>query len=223
LQLLKFMRWDCGNSSGIQILMTDFAFTTFEKLINSYLSLDPETLTQLQNFQGKTAKLTFVDLHLAIYIEVIEKGFHLRSYSEQAVCTHIEGSCIDLLKMVSSQDKQPKLISAGIKIQGDLDFGQGLYKILREIDIDWEEHLSKIMGDNLAYQFMQQARGGLSWIKKSIAILRENTQEYIQEEARLTPSLAEIEDFYQAISQLRDDTDRLEHKIRFLIPRKIDV
>ena len=79
------------------------------------------------------------------------------------------------------------------------------------------------MGDNLAYQFMRQARGALGWLKNSMAVLRENTQEFIQEEARLSPSVAEIEDFYAAVASLRDDVDRLEHKIRLKLARNNDV
>ncbi len=204
-------------------MITQLSFSAFEKILNAYLGLDPEILARLSEFQGKAAKLSLIDLKLSLYIEVCKDGFHLENYQQQKVITEIEGSSFDLFKMAISQDAQTKLISSHIKITGDLSFGQSLYKIMRDIDIDWEEHLSRLIGDHLAYHCMRGARGALDWLKKSMGTLRDNTQEYLQEEARLTPSPAEVEDFYDSVAKLRDDTDRLEHKISHLLSRKKNV
>ncbi|HYF97705.1 MAG TPA: hypothetical protein VD770_01850, partial [Coxiellaceae bacterium] len=80
--------------------------------------------------------------------------------------------------------------------------------------------LSKFIGDTLAYQVMQKARGTFKWLKQSFDTVCGNTQEYLQEEARFTPSAAEVEDFYQAVATLRDDVDRVEHKINHWLARK---
>ena len=46
--------------------------------------------------------------------------------------------------------------------------------------------------------------------------MRLNTQEYLQEESRLTPADAEVRHYLDAVDTLRLDTDRLEARLKRL-------
>ncbi len=201
-------------------MITAFTIQSLEKIINAYVKLDSETLESLSRIQGKTAQIIIQGWETGFYVQAHASGFCLTTSSHQTPDTIIESSLNALFKLGFASEKNPALVSKEIKIQGDLEFGQALHRILRNIDIDWEEHLSRLVGDTAAYQMMKQARKALNWFKDSTKKFCENTTEYLQEEARYTPSAAEIEDFYQDIFRLRNDVDRTEKKIEWLLKKR---
>lgn len=198
-------------------MITELGLNTLEKLMNAYLRLDPDCLKPLHSYHGKTARVVIADWKFDFYLQVSDSGFYLSSRPTEEISTSIEGNLFDLFKMVCARGAQPTLVSQHIKIGGDLDFGQALYKTMSAIDIDWEEHLSRLVGDTVAHQVMQQGHKAFNVLKRSLGLLRDNTQEYIQEEARFSPSIAEVEDFYADIAKLRNDVDRTEKKIELLL------
>lgn len=201
-------------------MITAFTLETLEKIINAYVKLDPETLESLSQIQGKTAQILIQGWETSFYVQAHASGFYLSLSAPQYPEAVIESSVGSLFTLGFSSEKNPVFVSNDIKIQGDLEFAQALYRILRNIDIDWEEHLSRLVGDVAAYQVMKQLRKTLGWFKSTAKKLRENTTEYLQEEARYTPSSAEIEDFYQDVFTLRNDVDRTEKKIEWLLKKR---
>jgi ubiquinone biosynthesis protein UbiJ len=108
------------------------------------------------------------------------------------------------------------MLEHGIKIDGDMGLGNHFSQILREIDVDWEELLSRAVGDVVAHHLGQVVRNAQGWLGDSSHAMRLNTQEYLQEEARLVPADAEIRQYLDAVDTLRADTDRLEARLKRL-------
>jgi ubiquinone biosynthesis protein UbiJ len=72
----------------------------------------------------------------------------------------------------------------------------------------------------VAHQAGQFARNTKGWLDQSAQAMRLNTQEYLQEEARLLPAEAELNYYYEQVDQLRLDTDRLEARLNRLLKEK---
>jgi ubiquinone biosynthesis protein UbiJ len=79
-----------------------------------------------------------------------------------------------------------------------------------------QELLSLAVGDVLAHQMGQLARSTKGWLDDSAHAMRLNTQEYLQEEARLVPAEAELRHYLDDVDTLRMDVDRLEARIKRL-------
>lgn len=104
-----------------------------------------------------------------------------------------------------------------IKIDGDTSLGIEFGKILSAIRWDVEDDLSKVVGDVAAYQVVQFGQETLKQVQSNARNLGEMLAEYWQEEQPLIAKKTHIEQFNQAVDQLREDTDRLQHRIEKLL------
>jgi ubiquinone biosynthesis protein UbiJ len=97
---------------------------------------------------------------------------------------------------------------------------QKFQKLLSEIDIDWEEQLSRYTGDIMAYRIGQGLHKTRQWFNNSRQSLSLSGREYLQEEIHLLPTLPEFNQFKQQVSELRDDADRLEALLNHYLQNK---
>lgn len=191
-----------------------------ETAFNTWLALDAETYgtaqTQLQSLQGKLICLHVTNPDLRLYfLPTAERVMVASDYAATPDVT-IHGSAVALMRLANADDSGKAMLANGIKIDGDLGLGTRFSQILREVDIDWEELLSRAVGDLVAHQMGQLARTSKGWLDDSAHAMRLNTQEYLQEESRLTPADAEVRHYLDAVDTLRLDTDRLEARLKRL-------
>ena len=57
------------------------------------------------------------------------------------------------------------------------------------------------------------ARGFLDWGRKASSAFATNVAEYLQEEGRDVPTRVEVEEYLEAVDQLREATDRLDARL----------
>jgi len=97
-----------------------------------------------------------------------------------------------------------------------VETGQAFKAILDEMDIDWEEQLSRLTGDTIAHQLGNTARRAAGVLRHGRRTLERDLGEYLQEELRVLPTRIETENFSADVSRLGMDTDRLAARIRRL-------
>lgn len=193
---------------------------SLETAFNTWLKLDKQThgnaLERLQALQGKLICLHISNPDLKLYFLPTEENVRVTTdYAAEPDVT-IHGSALALMRLSSASDTGKAMLEQGIKIDGDMGLGNRFSQILREIDVDWEELLARTVGDVLAHQMGQLARNTKGWLDDSAHAMRLNTQEYLQEEARLVPAEAELRHYLDAVDTLRMDADRLEARLKRL-------
>ena len=127
-----------------------------------------------------------------------------------------------LVNLSLQEDKISTSIQERVSIQGDARVAQKMQKILTELDIDWEEALSKYTGDVMAYQIHKQVLGASEWLRNSARSLLQNTSEYIREEQLLSPTQVEFERFQKQTTILKQDVERSEARLRHLLKAASD-
>ena len=75
--------------------------------------------------------------------------------------------------------------------------------------MDWEAPLVDTLGDVAGHQLAQMLRDAFSWGRQASAGLSRQLEEFIHEEARLTPPRLELEDFYRDVQELGLQVERL--------------
>jgi ubiquinone biosynthesis protein UbiJ len=90
---------------------------------------------------------------------------------------------------------------------------------LADLDIDWEAPLVNSLGDVAGHQLAEALRSTFAWGKQASASLTRQLQEFIQEEARLSPPRLELEDFYRDVQDLGLRVDRLQSRTERLRQR----
>jgi ubiquinone biosynthesis protein UbiJ len=106
--------------------------------------------------------------------------------------------------------------NSGVEVQGDVQLGKSVQRLLAAADIDWEEQFSLLVGDVAAHQIGNVVREIRAWGREALDRVLKNTAEYLQEEVRDLPPSGAVGDFLNAVDTLRSDTDRLEARINRL-------
>lgn len=187
-------------------MIKTFAIAVLENTLNRFINLDPPTLASLRKLSGKIILLEISNFPLSCYLLITESGLQvLQNYDDQPDTT-IKGSSIELFKQLNKQ------AHAAIIVEGDMELGQKFRDILHGMEIDWEEQISKYTGDVIANQIGNTMRKLQQWTKDVHGNLRQDVTDYLQEEANLLPTRAEIKIFLDDVSGLRDDVERLQKK-----------
>lgn len=113
--------------------------------------------------------------------------------------------------------RQDPLAHSLIKIDGDTALGIEVGKILSAIRWEIEDDLSKVVGDIAAYQVVQIGQEKLQRWQSQAKNLGEMLVEYWQEEHPIIAKKTRVEQFNQAVDQLREDTDRLQQRVNKLL------
>jgi ubiquinone biosynthesis accessory factor UbiJ len=195
---------------------TELALKPLEAAINGYLSLDPELPAKLGAFEGRTLCLEFSGTGLKLYLQVHQGRIRLAADIEREADAVISGSPMSMLKLGMQQDAAPLLFAREVEISGDTRFGRQFRKLLVEMDIDWEEQLSRLIGDVASHQTMRHIDAVLQWGKRAAASFAADAGEYLREESRDSVAEAELQQFYQQVDELRDGTERLQARINRL-------
>jgi ubiquinone biosynthesis protein UbiJ len=206
------------DTAGIQL--PDPLLAAAEGTLNRVLALDPEGASRLAAVQGQVLLVEFAGFGTRLFVVPGESGLFLYGAYEAEPDCIVRGSPVALLSMMTAEHREDAVFRGGIEIDGDNRVAQTLGEVMRGLDIDWEEQLSKLLGDTLAHRLMVRARAGGRWAERSGDVARENLREYLQEEAGVVPSRAELEDFFAAVDTLRDDVERLAARVERLNHRR---
>jgi ubiquinone biosynthesis protein UbiJ len=194
--------------------------TALQKAVNHYLSLDPESLQRLEKMRNKVVKIELLGMGVNFYLTFTAAGLQLdlpnAQNAEIKADTVIKGTPLRLLHMAVSGDKRQQFFVDDVSIQGNLELGQQVTHLFDQVDIDWEEHLSRVIGDVSAHHLGKIVRKVSAWSKHTRETLLQDVNEYVHEEIHLFPASEALRDFFHDVDILRMDTDRLEARLKQL-------
>ncbi|WP_022954488.1 ubiquinone biosynthesis accessory factor UbiJ [Leucothrix mucor] len=187
-----------------------------EIALNAYLRLDGEALTNCASLEGKIIALNLKGPALTLYFLPSTQDIQvLGEYVGEPDAT-IRGSVAGLMRLGASNDSVSTLLETDVEILGDLRSAEAFSKILSDASIDWEEILSKWVGDAAAFQVGSAVRSLNGWLKDSSESMKLNTAEYLSEESRVLPAEAEVREYMDKVDEVRMAVDRLSARISAL-------
>jgi ubiquinone biosynthesis protein UbiJ len=193
---------------------------TLEVAINQVLQLDPETFDRLRTLQGKVIAIELRGLDITLYLIPGDDGLNVFGDFEGEPDTTLRGTPLAMARMGLATHAGDVLFAGDVEISGDVELGQQFRDILDGLDVDWEEHLSRLTGDMVAHKVGNLVRGAMQWGRNTMDTLGQDAAEYLQEESRDLPNRIEIEDFLAQVDTLRTDVDRAEARVARLEKRK---
>lgn len=188
---------------------------------NRLLGMDANALSHCAELQGRIIAIHLTDLEKTLYCHPGSWGLRLslQAPGKDADAT-IRGRVMALVNLSLQQDKLSTSIQERVEIVGDAKVAQKFQKILSELDIDWEEQLSQVTGDILAYRLAQGLRKTREFVKNSFESLTLSGREYLQEETHHLPTQPEFEQFKNGVTDLRHDADRLQALLQHILRQK---
>lgn len=98
-------------------------------------------------------------------------------------------------------------------IDGDTELALALSKVLRQLSWEYEEDLSKVIGDVPAHQLSQFGRKAAAEIRTQTLNVVDMFAEYWQEERPLIAKKRHVERFVADVADTRDAVERLEKRL----------
>lgn len=184
-----------------------------ETAFNNYLALDPEAPEKLTAFDGKIICIDIRGLNKRIYLLINGSKISVLNQHDAEPDATITGSPAALFKLGVHRDSAPLFFTGEVEIRGDTRLGRQFKSLLADMEIDWEEHLSRLIGDVAAHRVAGLFNTLKEWSESVAGNFTDDVGEYLQEESRDVVSGAEMGMFYQQVDKLRDDTERLKARI----------
>lgn len=204
---------------SIDPTITTAVFAGLEKAVNAAVALDPHTVARLERLEGKVMAVRLRGLDMTFYLAPRHGGLRVMSHYEGPPDVFLTGTPLDLAALAGGPPGQG-MFTGRVTLEGDVELGQRFQRIIGGLDIDWEEHLSRLTGDVIAHQVGNLARGFFGWASGAAENLGRDGAEYAQDELRLTPTRQEAEVYFRAVDELRSDCDRLEARIQRLLQHR---
>jgi ubiquinone biosynthesis protein UbiJ len=193
---------------------------SIETSLNAWLTLDKKILPKFNNMQGKIICLHIRGLELKLYFLPDQNDIAVMGNYAGEPDTTIKGAPMTLMRLGMSTHSGKTLLESEASIEGDTQLGAEFSRILSEVEIDWEDQLSKFVGDIIADEIGQVAYNSREWAKDKGQAIRVNTSEYLIEDAQLTPATEEVNYYLNQVDELRMSVDRLEAKINEYIDKE---
>ncbi len=183
-----------------------------EAILNRNLDGSRKARAAARELEGRTLGLVVTATPVTIYFKVAAGRIELASSHAGQIDALIEGTPIALLALAGSRAEQG-MRSGSVRIEGDAEVAQGFRTLLESTQPEFEEELSRVIGDVAAHRLAGLARGFLDWGRRTADSLAVNAAEFLQEEGRDVPTRIEVDEFVTDVDTLRDDVDRLEARL----------
>lgn len=185
-----------------------------QKALDRLLLSQPDIDTHLRPLDGKIACVTVDSFDLPVFLIFSGTQVEIARFFDGEIDVTLSGSLPALLALTKSTDG---MFNGEITVTGDVGLAHQLKGFFDAIDIDWEEHLSGVVGDAPARQLGNIHRNATDWFSRTLSGFFANSGEYVQEEIQVVAPNSEINRFCRDVDELRSDTDRLEARINQFI------
>lgn len=196
--------------------MKNTILSSLSKTMNTWLKLDPESPARMKKLQGKTIAIEFLPFSFEFQCYFDEAGVNLFIDETIMPDTLIRGTPLQMLGVMLSKENRQRFFADDLVIEGSAEVGQEMIELFDHMQIDWEEYLSKMIGDVPAYHAFRLLNKFNHFLRGSEESMRNNIREYLHEEAEWLPSREALNDFFSEIDTIRMDVDRMQERISLL-------
>jgi len=177
------------------------------RVIQHLLAQNTWSAPLLQPFASQSVQLNFVLAKTSLVI--LENG-SLAIAGETGTPDATITIPPSLLLRLMAQDESARL---QIKVDGDTHLATALAKVLSQVRWDYEDDLSRLVGDVPANKIGEFTRHSISTVKDTAVNLAEMLSEYWQEEKPMLAKKRHVEQFNAEVDTLRADVERLEKRL----------
>ncbi len=193
-----------------------FLFEWANRGLREVLSVDPDTARECGRLEGKVFCIVLTLPSMMFYLVPEPGGLRLKPEMEVEPDVTLTGSAAAFLQLTARGPSSRVLTDGKVTMQGDVQAGQALQRVLSQFDFDWEELLARRFGDLPARRLGNVLRQTARWAGESTHLSRENLADLLVEEHRLAVSTTALRRLEAQVARLRADTDRLSRRVEHL-------
>ena len=175
-------------------------------VLNHLLRGEAWAVERLRPFSGRTARIVAAPFRLTFLVN--PDGTVAEAAAREP---DVEISLPSPTPLAALRGREATL--DGASVTGASDFGCEIAFVLRNLRWDFEEDLSRIVGDIPARRFGILVKRLSNWQGEAMRNLGENVAEYLREEKKVLTARSTLGELGCAIDSLRDDLDALEKRV----------
>lgn len=191
------------------MLISSFVISLAEGFVSQVARLDDTFVARSLVLQDKRLAVHLTSFNLKMTLCFTSAGIRiLGGFQEDADCR--VSTSLDVLKQLQDPSQITPLIRSGqLALEGDIHIAQQFASLLKETDINWEEHLSRFFGDGMSHRIVTTAHKVLDSFIAGIKTTERVVTEFVQDEAQLSPHPIEAQTFSDDVSALSARVDKL--------------
>jgi ubiquinone biosynthesis protein UbiJ len=195
-----------------------FSFPVIEKIpaaaLNHLLVAEPWARERLAPFAGETIELSSPPFP-AVRLTIAAGGLTQPASPEAVPSLRI----VLMPHAAGALLRGEEHFMRAVEVSGNAKLAEAVMALVRHLRWDFEEDLSRVVGDVAARRLAGAARDFLAWQSDSAQRIAESLAEYVTEEKKLVIRRGELDSLAEAIARLRDGVERLEQRLRRLDPK----
>lgn len=192
--------------------MARISLNALEAAINAYLRLDANTTCALAQHQALTVKIDITDWDCHFFFKPSSYGINLYEHWHTPADTVISGTFASLIH--NTKETADRTASTDtITISGNAQLVEPIRQIFRNIDINWQQQLSKFTGHNLAEKIIDTTRSLSEFFNHRQQRLKQQISDYALYEGQLSPTAAQITAFTEDVQTLKQRLNSLSDQI----------
>lgn len=196
------------------MMLSQSALMGIESLINKALAYDPATQAKLAKLSGHVLAIQVTSPEFTVFVMPDMDGINLMSAWDGDVDARLAGSALALARLPF--EDLVSLRESGVSLLGKTQLVADLSEIIKTLDIDWEEMISRLTGDVVGHQVVNVIRGQVNWWRDRGRSGKRLTHEFLTQEINLLPSRLELAEYYREVDALRFAVDRVQAKLHLL-------
>jgi len=188
------------------------ALKPVELLINRGIGLSSTALAMAVALEGRSLDVRLDGTPVALRLSARDGQVRATPAGGPPASATLSGSPLAMIRLLGG-DPQALIREGDVRISGDTDVANQFRDLLHMARPDLEDELSKLVGDPVAHQFGNLARGFADWGARAAESLSRSVGEYLTEERRTLPTRAEAEEFYRDVDRVANDVERTEARL----------
>lgn len=181
-----------------------------QRTLNRLLRMDPDAQQRLDALEGQSVQMHLLGPDLAFRVH-LEQGALRVGPPEPEASLRVRATPGTLLAL--ALDRHGELPPGRLDIAGDAGLARQLEGLLKRWQPDLEAAVSARLGDVLGVPVARAIERGSRAVRRGLGHAREDTAAWLRDEARLTPSRAEVDDFLDGVDSVRERGDRLAQRL----------
>lgn len=179
----------------------------FVEAVNRLLRAQPGAAARLGKHAGRVLEVDLAPVR--VFLAIGEDGQFSTMPSDAPVDAQIELSFPVAMRIMSGDEAAIR----DVRITGDSGLASDVAAVAKHLHWDFEEDLSRVMGDVAAHRVGSTTRDLMAWGRTSFRNVTETLAEYVTEEQPMVAKKVHIQAFVTAVDQLRDNAARLEKRL----------
>lgn len=202
-------------------MFAELLLRPFEQLLNRGLEQSTSAQALARELEGRVLALSVEATPLDLRLAVRGGRFALALPDGAAPDASISGTALSLGRLLR-EDPQALIREGAVRFGGDTEMAARFRALLGFAVPDLEEELARLFGDPFAHGIGNAARGLAAWGQAAGESLGRSASEYVQHEARVTPTAGELADFAGGVDELVNAVARAEARLAALRGRLRD-